>query len=125
MPNFQIQGTLIQKNDTEQKSQSFSIREFVVEVPDGNYPQFLKFQLTQDRCEHLDSYKVGDGVEVHFDLRGKEYQGKYFTTLNAWKLVRKGEVSEAAFSGGAGNGSQVNSFVDNDGVPKPSDDLPF
>ena len=77
-----ITGKLHKVFETEQKTESFKAREFVIETA-GEYPQFVKFQLTQDRCAIVDSYKEGDALKVHFDLRGREWQGKYFTNLNA------------------------------------------
>ncbi len=88
MPSFEIEGKLLRKYDTENKTQSFQAREFVIEIQDGNYPQYIKFQLTQDRCALLDDYDEGGPVKVHFDLRGREWQGKYFTNLNAWRLEK-------------------------------------
>ena len=57
----------------------------------------IQFQSVQDRCEMLDTFNVGDMVEVFFNLRGREWtnpQGevKVFNTLDAWKL----EASAAA-----------------------------
>lgn len=95
MPSFEIEGKLLRKYDTENKSQSFQAREFVLEIPDGNYPQFIKFQLTQDRCAAIDAHQEGEQVKVHFDLRGREWQGKYFTNLNAWR-IEKAAASAAA-----------------------------
>lgn len=95
MANFEIEGKLHRKFDVENKTQSFQAREFVIEVPDGNYPQFIKFQLTQDRCALLDNYKEGEMMKVHFELRGREWQGKYFTNLSAWRL-EKSSASSAA-----------------------------
>jgi hypothetical protein len=88
MPSFEIEGKLLRKYDAENKSSSFQAREFVIEIQDGNYPQFIKFQLTQDRCSLLDDYSEGQPIKVHFDLRGREWQGKYFTNLNAWRLEK-------------------------------------
>lgn len=84
--SFEVTGKLIKKYDTENKSGSFQAREFVIEVESGNYPQFVKFQLVQDRCNLIDDYQEGQMIKVHFDLRGREWQGKYFTNLNAWRL---------------------------------------
>lgn len=80
-----ITGKLHKVFETEQKTESFKAREFVIETS-GEYPQFVKFQTTQDRCSLIDSYNEGDQIKVHFDLRGREWQGKYFTNLNAWKI---------------------------------------
>lgn len=86
MTSFEIVGKLFKKYDTESKTQTFQAREFVLEVEDGNYPQYVKFQLTQDRCGLLDNYDEGQTIKVHFDLRGREWQGRFFTNLNAWRL---------------------------------------
>jgi len=96
MPSFEIEGKLLRKFDAESKSASFQAREFVLEIPDGNYPQFIKFQLTQDRCAAIDPYKEGEQVKVHFDLRGREWQGKYFTNLNAWRVEKAAAASSSA-----------------------------
>jgi single-strand DNA-binding protein len=93
--SFEIEGKLIKKFDTENKSGSFQAREFVIEVESGNYPQFVKFQLTQDRCAAIDSYTEGHAIKVHFDLRGREWQGKYFTNLNAWRLENPATAAKA------------------------------
>ncbi len=83
--SFEIEGRLHKKYDTESKTATFQAREFVIEI-DGNYPQFIKFQLVQDRCRLLDSHNEGEIIKVYFDLRGREWQGRYFTNLNAWKI---------------------------------------
>ncbi len=88
MPSFEIEGKLLRKYEAENKSSSFQAREFVIEIQDGNYPQYIKFQLTQDRCALIDDYGEGQPIKVHFDLRGREWQGKYFTNLNAWRLEK-------------------------------------
>lgn len=83
---FEVNGKLHRVFDTEQKTDKFRAREFVIEVEEGQYPQLVKFQLTQEKCELLDDYNEGDELTVHFDLRGREWNGKYFTNLNAWRL---------------------------------------
>ena len=97
---FEVEGKLHRIFPTEQKSASFSAREFVLEVPDGNYPQLVKFQAVQERCALLDAFSEGDRVKVSFDLRGREWNGKYLTNLNAWRIERaSGEGSERAATG--------------------------
>lgn len=87
---FEVEGKLHRVFPTEQKSASFSAREFVLEIPDGNYPQLVKFQAVQERCALLDSFREGDRVKVSFDLRGREWNGKYLTNLNAWRIEGAG-----------------------------------
>jgi hypothetical protein len=94
--SFEIEGKLIKKYETESKTESFQAREFVIEIGEGNYPQFIKFQLVQDKCSLLDHLNEGDLIKVNFDLRGREWNGKYFTNLNAWRvqLTNKEETNK-------------------------------
>ena len=84
--SFEIEGRLHKVFATEKKTESFQAREFVLEIASGNYPQVIKFQVTQDKCATLDGYNEGDAVKVYFDLRGREWNGKYLTNLNAWRV---------------------------------------
>ena len=85
--SFEIQGILHKKYDTESKTATFQTRELVI-TTEENYPQYIKFQLTQERCAALDAYQEGEKIKVYFDLKGREWQGKYLTNLNAWKLEK-------------------------------------
>lgn len=120
--SFEVEGKLHKKFDAENKTGTFQAREFVLEVDSGNYPQYVKFQLVQDRCAMLDDYEEGEKVKVHFDLRGREWQGKYFTNLNAWRMEKAAQavVMPAAVS-------DDGSFPSSDNEPNfpAEDDLPF
>ncbi len=124
--SFEVEGKLIRKFDTEQKTQTFQAREFVIEVADGNYPQMVKFQLVQDRCGLVDAYEEGDMVKVHFDLRGREWQGKYFTNLNAWRIEQGGQNAQrSGVAPPAGDDSFPTADDDPGEQPNMEDDLPF
>ena len=114
---FQVQGKLHKKFDTEKKSDTFQVRDFVLEVPDGQYPQMVKFQLVQDKCALVDGYEEGSELTVHFDLRGREWNGKYFTNLNAWRIE--------AGSGAGDDFDQSAPPPRESGDPGFDDDLPF
>lgn len=98
---YKAEGRVHKIFPTEQKTATFSAREFVIEVQDGQYPQMVKFQLTQDKCAIMDDYNEGDHVVVDFDLRGREWNDKYFTNLNAWRVANAGGDS----AGGSGGGN--------------------
>ena len=83
--NLSVKGKLAHKFDSQAVTDTFTKREFVLTVGD-RYPQPIKFQLSQDKCQLIDAYNVGQELTVHFDLRGREWQGKYFVDLNAWKI---------------------------------------
>ena len=88
MAAYKATGRLHKVFDTEQKSGTFQAREFVIEVADGKFPQMVKFQLTQDKCPLIDDYSEGEEITVDFDLRGREWNERYFTNLNAWRIAR-------------------------------------
>ena len=130
---MEIKGIIKKISETVQISDRFRKREFVVEYSNNpDYPQPLQFELVQDRCELLDSFQEGQEVEVHFDLRGREWtspqgQVKYFNSLQAWKLVAEEEVAKHSTQDIQNNvksepvQEEKPSWLDNDA----SDDLPF
>ena len=46
--SFELTGTLKVLEDTQTFNSGFSKREFVIEVPDGKYPQMVKFEIQMD-----------------------------------------------------------------------------
>lgn len=96
--SFEIQGKLITKGDTQQVSDKFKKREFVLEVTEeinGNvYSNYAKMQLVQAKCDILDRYNVGDQVKVSFNIKGNKWEkdGKvqYMTNLDAWRIEAEG-----------------------------------
>ena len=94
--NFEMEGTVKVINEVQSFASGFSKREFVVEVEEGKFPQSIKFECLKEKTTMIDDYSVGDSVKVFFDIRGNEYNGKYYVKLNAWKLER---------AGGGGGGS--------------------
>ena len=82
---FETEGILHKVFETESKTSSFQAREFVIKT-DWDYPQMIKFQLTQDRCDLINGFEEGQKIKVHFDLRGREWNEKFFTNLNAWRI---------------------------------------
>ena len=105
--------------EAKQITERFRKREFVVEMGDNpNYPQYVLFQLTGDRCEALDGFEKGDEVRVDFSLRGREWTSpqneiRYFNSLDVWTLEKLG-------------GSRDVGPPSHDSVPPPGDaDVPF
>jgi|13_taG_2_1085334.scaffolds.fasta_scaffold04192_1 hypothetical protein len=90
MAELIIDGDIIAIFPKNQVTDSFAKREFVVETPD-EYPQTIKFEFTQAKCDELDKVKVGDSVSVSFNVRGRKWTNKegkdmYFNTLQAWRM---------------------------------------
>ncbi|HRE40218.1 MAG TPA: DUF3127 domain-containing protein [Ignavibacteria bacterium] len=92
-----LQGKIYNIFDTQQIKDTFKKREFVLEYSDNSqYPQLIKFEFTQDKCDELNGFNVGDEVEVNFNIRGREWTNPkgekvYFNTLQAWKMDKLSE----------------------------------
>lgn len=93
--NFELIGSLILIENTQEISASFKKREFVIEVANernSDWNDFIKFQITQDKCSVLDQFQIGDRVKVAFNIRGRKWEkdGKvnYFSNLEAWRVEK-------------------------------------
>ncbi len=126
---MEITGKLKVKGTVQQVSEKFKKRDFVITDNSSQYPQYIQFELTQDKCPLLDNFNEGDEVKVLFNLRGREWtnkegQVKYFNSLQAWKMEKTGSANFNQ------NTSGNESFAE---VPPPAftstsnepDDLPF
>lgn len=122
--SFDIQGKLYETFEEQQVSEKFRKREFVLEIPDGSFTQYVKFQLTQDKCSLLDPFKNGDEVKVTFNLTGKPFTKNgstmYFTNLQAWRL-EPAAGNAGAPAGNAPMQQDAPSFYSSDA----DNDLPF
>ncbi len=90
---YEASGKIKVINETQNFSSGFTKREFVVTTAVDKYPQDLKFEVVKDKCALLDKFKVGQDVQVSFDIRGNEYNGKYYVNLSAWKIQPAGGQS--------------------------------
>ena len=85
----------------------FRKRELVV-TTDEQYPQHIMIEFTQDKCDLLNNYRVGEPVKVSINLRGREWvnpQGetKYFNSIQGWRI----EKADAAQSQPQGSYQQA------------------
>ena len=99
---FEITGKLIEKYDIKQVSDKFRKREFVLEkkaeASGLDFSDYIKFQLTQDRCDLIDPYNINDVIKVYFNIRGNKWEKdgntSYFTNLDVWKIETVGTENE-------------------------------
>ena len=120
---LQVTGKLIVLNDTQTFPSGFSKREFIIETP-GDYPQQIKLEAVKDRCSAFDSIPLGSVLAVDFNLRGNEYQGKYYVNLQSWKVevTERGDGNtapspEKALTPAGGPVSDAGAFKDDDEIP--------
>ena len=84
--NFSVKGKLHKVFESQKVSDKLEIRDFVIKTEEQN-PQYIKFQLMNDKTSQVDGFSEGQNIEVSFNLRGRENEGKFYTNLQAWKVV--------------------------------------
>lgn len=88
--NLEIEGKITQKLPVQSGQSArgqWARQDFVVEYPDGSFPVSVCFSAWgQDKVQELDKYQVGDSVKVAFNVRGREYNGRWYNDLRAWRI---------------------------------------
>jgi Domain of unknown function (DUF3127) len=95
---YDLTGKIKLIQDPKTFDSGFTKREMVVVVEDGKYPQEINIEFVQDKIRLLDDLQVGQDVTVTFDIRGREYNGRYFNNLQGWKITSP--VSGDSFAAG-------------------------
>lgn len=117
--NYELKGTLKEIFDTVTFDSGFQKREFVL-TTEGDYPQDIKLEFTKEKTQLLNAAKVGDIVNVAFNLRGNEYNGKFYVNLQAWKIDYDNGSAQIAKEARQKTQEPVNA-----GADVGEDDLPF
>lgn len=135
--SFELTGKLVAVNDTQQVSDRFKKREFVLEIAEeinGNvYTNYAKMQLVQNKCEIIDNFNIGDNVKVSFNIKGNKWERdgnvNYITNLDAWRVENAGQstgtspvAAAPAYQAPANTGGGNMNYNPS---PENADDLPF
>lgn len=139
--SFEISGRIVEIFPTQQVTDKFKKREFILEVKETNntgfeFIEYIKFQAVQDKTGLLDGLNINDQVKVSFNLRGRKWekdgQTSYFTNLDAWKI--ENEQSTSITPNTSGMQESDPQVPDDNNAPFPQDppaddsgfdDLPF
>jgi len=87
---YELTGKIKLIQDLKTFNSGFTKREMVVIVDDGKFPQEINLEFVQDKVALLDNLQPGQEVTVTFDIRGREYNGRYYNNLQGWKIVSLG-----------------------------------
>ena len=99
----------------EGKNGPWKKQEYIIETFD-KIPRKVCFSLWGEKIDqfHLNE---GDEAEVMFDLESREFNGRWYTDVKAWKCVKRGKSVDS--------GEIPPDFLDDDGFANPNDVLPF
>lgn len=89
---LEINGKLIQKLELQsgmsKSGSNWQKQEFIIET-DEQYPKKICANLWGDKIDMLSSINIGDDVVLSFNLESREYNGKWYTDVKAWKLEKQ------------------------------------
>ena len=100
MANLEIEGKISQKLPVQSGQSARGLwerQDFVLEYQDGNFPTSVCFTAWgSDKVKDLNQFQVGDAVKVAFNIRGREYNGKWYNGLRVWRISAAGQGAPAA-----------------------------
>jgi hypothetical protein len=88
--DIQVTGEVTFIGEVEKISDKFTKQTIAIKTND-DYPQEFGIDFVNDKVKLVESLKVKDGVTVSVNLRGREWRGKYFTSLNGWRIESGGK----------------------------------
>jgi single-strand DNA-binding protein len=89
----EVTGKLKVVMDEQEFSSGFKKREFVI-TTEEQYPQDIKFELIKEKCDEITKFSLDQSIKVSYNLRGNEYNDKYYVNLQAWRLEKGEEQHE-------------------------------
>jgi hypothetical protein len=100
---------------TSKAGKEWSKQDFVIETED-QFPKKIAFTLFGDKADMLTPFKENEMIHVFFNLEANEYQGKWYSNVNAWKVdgIIEGGVNDTVPNNNAASGN-----------PEEDNDLPF
>ncbi len=97
---LELEGKIIRKLNVQSGVSArgnWSKQEFIIEYQEGNFPSQACFNVWgEDKVKDLERFQIGDSVKVSFNISSREYNGRWYTDLRAWRLDSSGEAASAA-----------------------------
>jgi len=91
---MEIKGKVFEIGNIENVNEKFKKRELILEYAENpEYVEYIKFEATQNKVDLLNTLRVGDEVEISFNLRGRGWKDKsgkqnYTNNLVIWRVVK-------------------------------------
>ena len=85
-----VEGKLISvlpKQEGEGRNGRWQRQSFVIEIQRGSYPTPICFDVWGDQVNTVASLQIGDWLVVSFDPSSREFNGRWYTSLRAWRIT--------------------------------------
>ena len=67
---------------------AWKVQEYVIETINEQYPRKMCFDVFGEDKINQFNIQVGETLTVHFDMEAREWQGRWFNSIRAWKVDR-------------------------------------
>ena len=95
---LELEGRIVRKLNVQTGTSArgaWSKQEFILEYQEGNFPSQVCLNVWgEDKVRELDKYQIGDKVKVSFNLSAREYNGRWYNDVRAWR-IEPAEVAPA------------------------------
>lgn len=81
-----MKGELIHVGSITENAKGFQKSDFVIRTIDTQYPQEIKFELFKDNTKKIQDITTGSKINVHFNIKGRQWNDKWLTSIEAWKI---------------------------------------
>lgn len=89
---MEIQGKIIevlplQSGVGKASGKEWKKQEYILETLDAQFPKKICFNLWGDNVDRV-GLQVGEDVTVQIDLESREFNGRWYTDVRAWRVDR-------------------------------------
>lgn len=108
---MELEGRIVRKLNVQTGTSArgaWAKQEFIFEYQEGNYPSQVCMNVWgEDKVKELEKYQIGDKVKISFNLSSREYNGRWYTDVRAWRIEPapvqpQPDYATGAVAGGAG-----------------------
>lgn len=88
---MEVTGTVIftdTQSGTSRAGRAWQKKVFVIEFMEGTYTKHLAFDLFGEDRINNNPFRKGQTVTVSYDVESEEYNGRWYTTCNAWRVAK-------------------------------------
>lgn len=130
---MEITGKIIQvlpeqSGVSKTSGKDWKLQAYVLETQE-QYPKKVHFEIFGDDRIKSNQCNIDDMVTVSFDIESREFNGRWYTSIRAWRVVNaaltqdapKEEVQEVDLLADMPDARQIDAEMQNDG----SSNLPF
>lgn len=82
-----IIAVLPERSGTSQRGNQWRSVSYVLETQE-QYPKKLAFDVVNEKIDQF-AIQPGEMLNVQFDINAREYNGKWFNSIQAWNVVRQ------------------------------------